>query len=197
LLFLNFDKTYFIQFTNKSTCTSDIQITYEDKQISIVNETKFLGLFINNNLSWKTHIESIKSKPSSACFAVRSVKPFLTINSLKMIYYSYFHSVMTYGLLFCRNSPESIKIFSLQKKIIRLMTGCRYRDSCIKLFINSEILPLLSQYILSLLMFMIRNRSQFSINSEIHNSNTRQHANFHQPSVNVTKYQKGVYYLGV
>jgi len=28
---LNFDKTYFIQFTNKSTCTSDIQITNEDK----------------------------------------------------------------------------------------------------------------------------------------------------------------------
>jgi hypothetical protein len=79
LLFLNFDKTYFIQFTNKSTCTSDIQITYEDKQISIVNETKFLGVFINNNLSRKTHIECIKSKLSSACYAVRSVKPFLTL----------------------------------------------------------------------------------------------------------------------
>jgi hypothetical protein len=81
LLFLNFDKTHFIQFTNKSTCTSAIQITYEDKQISIVTGTKFLGLFINNNLSWKTHIESIKSKLSSACYAVRSVKPFLTINT--------------------------------------------------------------------------------------------------------------------
>jgi hypothetical protein len=56
-LFLNFDKTYFIQFTNKSTCSSVIQITYKDKQITIINETKFLGLFINNNLSWKTHIE--------------------------------------------------------------------------------------------------------------------------------------------
>jgi len=86
-LFLNFDKTYFIQFTNKSICTSDIQITYKDKQISIVNETKFLGLFINNNLSWKTHIECIKPKVSSACYAVRPVKPFLIINILKMIYY--------------------------------------------------------------------------------------------------------------
>jgi len=47
LLYLNFDKTYLIQFTNKSTRTSDIQITYEDKQISTVNETKFLGLFVN------------------------------------------------------------------------------------------------------------------------------------------------------
>jgi len=95
LLFLNFDQAYFIQFTNKSTCTPGVQITYKDKQISIVNETKFLGLFINNNLSWKTNIECIKSKLSSTCYAVRSVKPFLTINTLKMIYYSYFHSVMT------------------------------------------------------------------------------------------------------
>ena len=65
LLFLNFDKTYFIQFNNKSRGTSEIQINYEDKQISIANETKFLGLSINNNnLSWKTHIECIKSKLS-------------------------------------------------------------------------------------------------------------------------------------
>ena len=53
LLSLNFDKTYFIQFTNKSTCTSDIKITYEDKQICTAIETKFLGQFINNTLSWR------------------------------------------------------------------------------------------------------------------------------------------------
>ena len=101
LLFLNFDKTYFIQFTNKNKSTSDIQIKYEDKKlISIVNETKFLGLFINTNLSWKTHIECSKSKLSSACYATRSVKPHVTINTLKIIYYSYFHSIMTYGRLF-------------------------------------------------------------------------------------------------
>jgi hypothetical protein len=81
--------------------------------------------------------------------------------------------------------------------IIRIMAGCRYRVSCRKLFINLEILLLPSQYIPSLLMFMTRNRSQFLVNSEIHHLNTRQHANFHQPSVNVVKYQKVVYYLGV
>jgi hypothetical protein len=117
----------------------------------------FLGYLFNNNLSWKTHIECIKSKLSSACYAVRSVKPYVTLNTLKMIYHSYFHSVMTYGLLFWGSSPDSIKIFRLQKKIIRIMTGCRSRDSCRNLFVNLEILPLPSQYIFSLLMFMIRN----------------------------------------
>jgi len=35
------------------------------------------------------------------------------------------------------------------------------------------------------------------VNSELYHVDTRQHTNFHQPSVNLTKYQKGVYYLGV
>jgi len=75
--------------------------------------------------------------------------------------------------------------------------GCRSRDSCRKLFLNLDILPLPSQYILSLLLFMIRNKNQFQVNSEIHQINARQHANLHQPSVNATKYQKGVHCIGV
>ena len=44
---------------------------------------------------------------------------------------------------------------------------------------------------------MIRNKNQFLVNSEIHHIDTRQHAKFHQPSVNVTGHEKGVYCLGV
>ena len=58
-------------------------------------------------------------------------------------------------------------------------------------------LPLPSQYILSLLLFMIRNKNQFLVSSEVYHIDTRQHANFHQPSVNLTKYQTGIYYIGV
>jgi hypothetical protein len=91
LLPLNSDKNNFIQFTNKSTCNSDIQITYVDKHICTVIETKFLELVIINNLSWKRHIECIKSKLSSASNAMQSVKPHVSINTLKIIYSSYFH----------------------------------------------------------------------------------------------------------
>ena len=44
---------------------------------------------------------------------------------------------------------------------------------------------------------MVRNRNQFLVSSEIYQTDSRLHANFRQPSVNLTKYQKGVYYLGV
>jgi len=44
---------------------------------------------------------------------------------------------------------------------------------------------------------MIRNKNEFLVNSDIYHTDTRQYANFHHPSVNVTKCQKGMYYLGV
>jgi len=44
---------------------------------------------------------------------------------------------------------------------------------------------------------MIRNKNQCQVSSEIHQINTRQHANLHQPSVNATKYQKKVHCVDV
>jgi hypothetical protein len=55
---------------------------YKDKQIYIATETKFLGLFINNTLSWKTYTEYFKSKLSSAFYAMQSVKPYVPLNTL-------------------------------------------------------------------------------------------------------------------
>jgi len=66
---------------------------------------------------------------------------------------------MTYGLLFWEHSSDCIKIFSLQKKIIRIIMGCRSSDFGRKLVFNLEILPFPSQNILSLLLFMIRNKN--------------------------------------
>jgi hypothetical protein len=69
------------------------------------------------------------------------------------------------------------------------MEGCGYRD----LFKKFQILPLTSQYILSLLMFVIQNRNFFLTNNESHNLDTRQRNNLHLPQSNLTIYQKGAY----
>jgi len=46
-------------------------------------------------------------------------------------------------------------------------------------------------------MWVFLHWKQFLVNSEIYLIDPRQHANFHYPSVNWTKYQKRVNYLGV
>jgi hypothetical protein len=118
-------------------------------------------------MSWKYHIEHISSKLSAACFIIRSLKPYRSINTLKIVYYPYFNSIVNYGLPFWGNSPQSMRIFRIQKRVIRIMLGRSRRDSCRDLFIELEILPLASQYILSLMLFVTKNRNEFIANSEI------------------------------
>ena len=105
--------------------------------------------------------------------------------------------IINYSLSFWGTSPHSKKIFRMQKRIVRIMMGCRKEVSCRNLFWKLKILSLMSQYILSLMMFIIKNKNQFTVNSEIHNVNTRQHTNLHQPTSNLTGYQQGIYCSGV
>jgi hypothetical protein len=60
-----------------------------------------------------------------------------------------------------------------------------------------KILLLPSQYIFSLLLFVINNMEQYKVNSEVYHIDMRQHSNLHLLLPNLTAYQKGVYYLGI
>jgi len=62
---------------------------------------------------------------------------------------------MSYGVIFWGNSPHSTISFKMQKLAIRTMMECGYRESCRGLFVELKILPLASQYIFSLLMFVV------------------------------------------
>ena len=107
------------------------------------------------------------------------VQVLLSLESLRMVYFSYFHSLLTYRIIFWGNSRHNNTIFRLQKTVIRIITGIRNRDSCREHFRTLKILPLQSQYILSLLLFVIDNKDRFRRNSEIHHINTRYHSRFY------------------
>jgi hypothetical protein len=48
------------------------------------------------------------------------------------------------------------------------MIGCKNMVSCRNLFRRLEILPFVSQYILSLMLFVVKNKNIFTLNSENH-----------------------------
>ena len=117
-------------------------------------------------------------------------------SSLKVVYYTFFHLAMSYGIIFWGNSSHSSIIFRIKKKAIKIMEGCRNRVSCRNLFKKLQILPLTSQYMLSLLMLVVQ-KNFFLTNNENHNLGTRQRNNLYLPQANLTIYQKGAYYSGI
>ena len=65
------------------------------------------------------------------------------------------------------------------------------------MFSKLGILTLYSQYIFSILPFVVKHKDIFTFNTELHKINTRHKLDLHVPSVNLTKVQKGVYYSGI
>jgi hypothetical protein len=77
------------------------------------------------------------------------------------------------------------------------MVGVRNKDSCREYFKRLKILPLQSQYLLSLLLFVAENIDLFGLNSEIHGFNSKNKSNLHLPPSKLTVYQRGPYYSGI
>jgi hypothetical protein len=101
-----------------------------------------------------------------------------------MVYFAYVHSVMSYGIILGGSQPHSETIFKIQKRVLRIITNSRARDSCQELFKKLEILPLYSHYIFSLLIFAKNNKHLFSTNYQIHSVRTRSKTNLHPPIAN-------------
>jgi hypothetical protein len=106
-----------------------------------------------------------------------------------------FHSVLAYGIIFWGISSSSLELFKLQKRVVRIMTGQGNRTSCRDLFKKLEILPLKSQYIFSILLFVVKNKKHFITNYDNHNVETRQYENLHFPHLRLTLCQNGVYFV--
>jgi hypothetical protein len=101
---------------------------------------------------------------------------------------------MTYGLVFWGNSYHINTVSKLQKRIITIMVGIRDKVMQSR---KLKVLPLQSQYIYLLLVFVINNRQHFKINSEIHNINTRKILDLHYPQSHLWVYQKGAQYTRI
>jgi hypothetical protein len=107
-----------------------LTIGYKDKYIEETVNTKFLSLQLDNHVNWKNHIDQMIPKLSGVWYAVRLLFHISNINTLKSIYFTYFHSIIKYRTIFWGNSSNSRKIFTLQKKIVRIMVGACPRTPC-------------------------------------------------------------------
>jgi hypothetical protein len=110
-LILNMEKTNMVKFCTNHSLNNQQQCPTDNYLINEVTNIRFLGSELDNNMNWKNHVAKILPKLIRACYAVRAMYSFSSMNTLKMIYFAYFHSVINYGIIFWGNSSESNKIF--------------------------------------------------------------------------------------
>ena len=84
-------------FRDKENLVTD-HIVIDNEKIPESNSTKFLGLWMDNNLNWKRHTLILINKIKRNTTLIRNTKNIFNKDTLKLIYYTYIHSHITYGL---------------------------------------------------------------------------------------------------
>jgi hypothetical protein len=121
----------------------------------------------------------------------------LSQSLLVNIYHYLFHSTLSYAIIFWGQATNTKKPFLIQTKEVHLIIGHGNRYSCINLFRQLGILPFKSQYIFSVLLFVLKTWNLLTTNYDVRNVQTRQSNNLYLPASALTLYQNGVYFTGI
>jgi hypothetical protein len=92
------------------------QINYDQKCVTDATEIKFLGLIIDNTVSWKQHIEQVISKMSAAFYALRNIKHVVLLDTLKVIYFA----IISYDIIFWVAPPMITRCLYYKGKLLEL-----------------------------------------------------------------------------
>ena len=150
-LSLNVEKTKFMVF---HTAQQNISRFIPDLKIGSVNlenvqNFNFLGLTLNENLSWKPHTDKLANKISKYIGILNRLKRYLPSHILKIIYCSIIHSNLNFSILAWGYNCGRLK--KLQKRAIRIISNNRYNSHTEPVMKKLEILKLEDLFKLNML----------------------------------------------
>lgn len=195
-LYFNHKKTEVIKFHNWQNKCSNIVIPFEGTQLIGAESTKFLGLFIDKNLNWKTHCQSLIKKLSSSSYLFRHMRQILSKELLVTLYYAQIDSRLRYGVIFWGDSTLASEVFLCQKKVIRIIEGATQRSPCKPLFQKLKILTLTGIYLLEVSSLMFANKHDLRFNHNVHNIDTRSKDNIYIPLAKLRVSSKAPTHMG-
>ena len=189
-LSLNTGKTNFVVFSpQRNKIPANLTIMIDNKEIKQIGKDKsadsvsFLGIHLDEHLTWKKHISSVSTKISKTIYAINRCKKFIPFTALKMMYLTLIQSHIQNGIQAWGNSSHIKQIYLLKKKAIRVINNKSYKAHTDPLFKMNRLLKVGDIFKLNTALFMhdylynpdklpISFQNVFTITN--HNAGTRQ-----------------------
>ena len=180
-LSLNTTESYYAVFhrARMKLPNNSIKLKIDNTNIKEVQSIKYLGVILDNKLSWIQHISYVKSKISKGIGIMYKARNYVNKNALLGLYHSYIYPYLIYCIESwgtasnCHIDP----LYILQKRILRILTFSNYDVPSELLFRYTNILPLckLVNYRIGIMMYKYANylffpviNSLYTVNSDIH-----------------------------
>lgn len=163
-LILNNSKTFQVIFKNPSKISQsqNLCLSLNNSQLQIKDSAQFLGITLDNNLTFSKHIQGLVRKLNYILLVLRFIRPYVDETTMINLYYSFFYSRLIYGIEFWGhgNKTDLNKIYILQKKAIRIILNIKPFQTVSKYFIILKIMPLEILFHYRLLMFLMKSFSE-------------------------------------
>ena len=161
-LTLNVDKTSFIIFRSKRNTINNLPDTigYDNIVINRESKIKYLGLTLNEHLSWDIHTNEICNKLKSLFPLFYNIRQYLDKENVRNIYYTMIYSRIKYGSIITgQTTNDNInRIQTMQNRLLKVLLYKNFYFSTNKLhnelsilkfsdLINQETLSFVYKYI--------------------------------------------------
>ena len=141
----------------------------------------FLGLVINETLSWNNHVDKVSNKISKYVGILCRLRHYLPPNIMRMIYCSMVQTHLNFSLLAW--GFQTNRIYKLQKKIVRILCDAKYNAHTEPLFKSLSLLKIEDMFKMCCLEFYYKHCNgmlppyfqafNFDRQSDRHSYNTR------------------------
>ena len=164
-------------FTNNNLHLNETkteQINFQmDRWEQVDNAVRFLGIYIDPRLTWKSHIEYLAKTLSRAIFAIRRIQKTAGNHAAQLAYRSLFEARAAYAIEIWGHSSHIGSIFTLQKRAVRSLTSEHPHTHCRPLFQKHRILTIHALYLVNTLTNIHRTKANIPTQSDIHGHQTR------------------------
>ena len=200
---LSLNKTKLLIFHSKYKTNEyeDLNIKLQGVRLETSCSVNYLGVHIDNNLSWDYHVKELSKKLSRTNGILCKLRHYVPLNTMLSVYYALFYSHMTYGsLIWSLTTQKNLNIILiLQKKCIRILNSVSFNEHTNLLFYNNKIIKfpdvVKTNQLLFVKQFINKNLPDdlinlFTFSTNIHNYITRSSMNsgLFIPKVSSTNY---------
>ena len=201
-LALNIEFTNYVIFHSPvKKITETVKIKFGRKHISRSNSVKFLGVLLDETLSWRFHLVELSRKLARSVGIFYKLRHFVPLETLKSVYYALFYPFLSYGITVwgATHGQYLSPVLVSQKRVVRAMTFSDPFAHSLPLFSDLQILKLDDIYHLYLTSFVYECHNKLAPNhfsdyftqvSDIHHHNTRSasHGDFFLKRKNTLQY---------
>lgn len=201
-LSLNIKKTNYMLFRSKSKKNlKDLNVLIDGTNVLEVTKTKFLGVIINNTLTWTDHVTMIKGKITKNIGIISRMRFLMPRAVLVSLYHALVEPYIQYCNLIWGSHRTAVlsELYVCQKKLVRIITNSDRRCHSAPLFKKLDILTIfnINDLQVGCYMYAVVNKllpeffnSMFIRNSTVHTHCTRNSTAVHQQQyrLNISKF---------